>query len=103
MAAELLKDNGHLVALIKPQFEAGREQVGKKGVIRDSKVHEQVIHNVSGYAKDAGFYVSGLAYSPVRGPEGNIEYLAWLTKEDKGFEMNEKVVSNLVAESHSML
>jgi len=103
VAAELLKDNGHLVALIKPQFEAGREQVGKKGVVRDSKVHEQVINNVSEYAKNAGFYVSGLAYSPVRGPEGNIEYLAWLTKEDKGFELNENVVSELVAESHSKL
>ena len=103
VAAELLKDGGHLVALIKPQFEAGREQVGKKGVVRDSKVHEQVINNVSEYARSAGFYVSGLAYSPVRGPEGNIEYLAWLTKEDKGFELNEAVVSELVAESHNKL
>ncbi len=103
VAAELLKDTGHLVALIKPQFEAGREQVGKKGVVRDSKVHEQVINNVAGYAEEAGFFVSGLAYSPVRGPEGNIEYLAWLTKENKGFQLTEKEVSELVAESHTKL
>jgi 23S rRNA (cytidine1920-2'-O)/16S rRNA (cytidine1409-2'-O)-methyltransferase len=103
VAAELLKEDGQLVALIKPQFEAGREQVGKKGVVRDSKVHEQVITNVSGYARDAGFYISGLAYSPVRGPEGNIEYLAWLTKTDKGFELSEQVISELVAESHNNL
>lgn len=103
VASLLLKDGGELVALIKPQFEAGREQVGKKGVVRDSKVHEQVINNVAGYARESGFYVSGLAYSPVRGPEGNIEYLAWLTKEDKGFEINDNIVSELVAESHSML
>ncbi|MBQ7974299.1 MAG: TlyA family RNA methyltransferase [Clostridia bacterium] len=103
VAAELLKEDGQLVALIKPQFEAGREQVGKKGVVRDSKVHEQVINNVVGYAQDCGFYVSGLGYSPVRGPEGNIEYLAWLTKKDMGFECSEALVSELVAESHSNL
>lgn len=103
VAAELLGDGGELVALIKPQFEAGREQVGKKGVVRDSKVHEQVIKNVAEYAKDSGFFVSGLAYSPVRGPEGNIEYLAWLTKEDKGFSYSEETIKSLVDESHRTL
>lgn len=103
VAAELLSDKGQLVALIKPQFEAGRGQVGKKGVVRDSAVHEQVIKNVVAYAKDSGFYVSGLEYSPVRGPEGNIEYLAWLTKEDKGFEADDAMISQLVAGSHENL
>lgn len=103
VAAELLKDGGQMVVLIKPQFEAGRGQVGKKGVVRDSKVHEQVIKNVMGYASDCGFFVSGLAYSPVRGPEGNIEYLAWLTKDDKGAVFDEKFVAELVAQSHNCL
>lgn len=103
VAAALLKEKGELVALIKPQFEAGREQVGKKGVVRDSKVHEQVIRNVSEYAAQSGFFVSGLSYSPVRGPEGNIEYLAWLTKEDNGFQFNEETIKRLVDESHETL
>ncbi len=100
VACALLKDNGELVALIKPQFEAGRGQVGKKGVVRDSLVHEQVIHNVISYAQSSGFFVSGLEYSPVRGPEGNIEYLAWLTKEDKGFVADDAFIRELVKKSH---
>ncbi len=103
VASELLSSNGQLVALIKPQFEAGRGQVGKKGVVRDSAVHEQVIKNVIGYANDAGFFVSGLAYSPVRGPEGNIEYLAWLTKDDRGFQADEAFIKELVQSSHDNL
>ncbi|KGK91716.1 RNA methyltransferase [Desulfosporosinus sp. HMP52] len=74
----ILKDDGQVVALIKPQFEAGREHVGKKGVVRDSGVHKQVIATVLSQAEGIGFRVLGLNYSPIRGPEGNIEYLAWL-------------------------
>ncbi len=70
-----------MVCLIKPQFEAGREKVGKKGVVRDPKVHEEVIENVTASAKELGFAVLGLDFSPVRGPEGNIEYLLYLTKK----------------------
>lgn len=103
VASELLKNDGEVVALIKPQFEAGREQVGKKGVVRDSSVHEQVINKVMGYASQCGFFVSGLAFSPVRGPEGNIEYLVWLTKTDKGVKPDEEFVKELVAQSHSSL
>jgi 23S rRNA (cytidine1920-2'-O)/16S rRNA (cytidine1409-2'-O)-methyltransferase len=79
-AYELLKDDAYMVCLIKPQFEAGREKVGKKGVVRDRSVHEEVILNVLGYAGSAGFEVRGLTYSPVKGPEGNIEYLCFLKK-----------------------
>ncbi len=74
-AAKLLKQGAHLNALIKPQFEAGREQVGKKGIVRDPKVHVQVIENVIGYAKDSGFSAAGLDYSPITGGSGNIEFL----------------------------
>jgi len=103
VASALLSENGHLVALIKPQFEAGRGQVGKKGVVRDSAIHEEVIKKVVGYAEESGFFISGLSYSPIRGPEGNIEYLAWLTKVDNGFEANENTIKELVALSHEKL
>ena len=80
VANTLLKDKAHMVCLIKPQFEAGREQVGKKGVVRDPKVHEEVIERIMTFLKEAGFKALGLTYSPVRGPEGNIEYLVWIEK-----------------------
>ena len=69
-----------MVCLIKPQFEAGREKVGKKGVVRDPAVHEEVISRILGVAEEDGFDVLGLTYSPVKGPEGNIEYLVRLKK-----------------------
>lgn len=75
----IIKEDGQLVILIKPQFEAGREHVGKKGVVKDPLVHGQVIIHVLSEAEKLGFSVCGLDYSPIRGPEGNIEYLAWLS------------------------
>ena len=80
---ELLKDNGEAVCLIKPQFEAGREKVGKKGVVRDVNVHTEVIENIVSFAASQKFKVSGLSYSPVKGPEGNIEYLIYLKKSNE--------------------
>lgn len=74
----ILKDDGQVMTLIKPQFEAGREFVGKKGVVKDQNVHKQVLNTVLSEAEKNGFHVLGLDYSPIRGPEGNIEYLAWL-------------------------
>lgn len=74
----LLKENATVICLIKPQFEAGREKVGKKGVVKDPDVHREVIENVLNFAADAGFTPVGLDYSPIRGPEGNIEYLCCL-------------------------
>lgn len=78
---ELLQPAGQLVALIKPQFEAGREKVGKKGVVRDARVHEEVVFRILAFARQLGFVPLGLTYSPVKGPEGNIEYLLWLSKD----------------------
>jgi len=77
---ELMTDEGELVCLIKPQFEAGREKVGKKGVVRDRKVHEEVIYKVMDYATSIGFVLCNLEFSPIKGPEGNIEYLLHLSK-----------------------
>jgi len=77
---DVLTDSGEVVALIKPQFEAGREHVGKKGVVRDKKIHAAVIERVLNFAAGVGFAIKGLDFSPVKGPEGNIEYLAHLSK-----------------------
>lgn len=79
-ANPLLKSGGEMVCLIKPQFEAGKEKVGKKGVVREPAVHIEVIENALGYAIDNGFEIMGLEFSPVRGPEGNIEYLMHIKK-----------------------
>lgn len=80
----LLTENGQVVCLIKPQFEAGREKVGKKGVVRDKKVHLEVIEMVIAYAESIGFDILNLEYSPIRGPEGNIEYLLYLGNRPEG-------------------
>ena len=79
-ASAILGTGSEMVCLIKPQFEAGREKVGKKGVVRDPAVHEEVIRSCMEYARDSGFEVAGLDYSPIRGPEGNIEYLMYLKR-----------------------
>ena len=75
----LLRDGGRIVCLIKPQFEAGREKVGKKGVVREKSVHLEVIRMVMDFACASGFQILNLEYSPIRGPEGNIEYLLYLS------------------------
>ena len=94
VASKILKDTGAIMCLIKPQFEAGREQVGKKGIVRDSKVHVEVIENVIGYASDNGLYPHGLDYSPVKGTKGNIEYLLYLRKTESSKEISpQEVVS----------
>ena len=80
---ELLTADGQVVALIKPQFEAGREKVGKKGVVREKSTHLEVIRQVLAYAWSIGFDILALEFSPIKGPEGNIEYLAWLQKTDR--------------------
>ena len=79
----LLTDDGQIVCLIKPQFEAGREKVGKKGVVRDPKVHLEVLEGFLTHAKENHFTVLGVTYSPIRGPEGNIEYLGYLRKSEE--------------------
>ena len=101
-AVKILKDGGYMVCLIKPQFEAGREDVGKKGVVRDKKVHEAVINKVIDYAKSVGFAICGLDYSPIRGPEGNIEYLLYMKKDTKG-DAFEPDIESTVNKAHESL
>ena len=96
----LLKDGGSAVCLIKPQFEAGRENVGKKGVVKDPRVHIKVIKNVCSYAVQAGFSVSALDFSPVKGPEGNIEYLVYL-KKDEVQSVSAPDVAGVVSAAHA--
>lgn len=100
----LLKDNGEVVCLIKPQFEAGREKVGKKGVVRDPAVHEEVIDKVIAYAKSIGYAVRHLEFSPIKGPEGNIEYLLHIQKQKDGLPENQEAdVKGVVAAAHKEL
>lgn len=99
---ELLTDDGEIVCLIKPQFEAGREKVGKKGVVRDKKVHEEVVDRIVSYARSIGFQTLALSFSPIKGPEGNIEYLLYLTKDSQK-ENVEFDIKSLVEQSHTSL
>ena len=101
---ELLKDNGSVVALIKPQFEAGKDKVGKKGVVRDKAVHKEVVTNIVNFLIDNEFTVLGLSFSPIKGPEGNREYLVYFTK-DKERETDFKfdVIDQIIEDSHSQL
>ena len=101
-AKELLKDGGQMVCLIKPQFEAGKDKVGKKGVVRDPAVHKEVIERVILFAKSIGFGILHLDYSPIKGPEGNIEYLLYITK-DQTKENKEFDIKAMVEESHRCL
>jgi 23S rRNA (cytidine1920-2'-O)/16S rRNA (cytidine1409-2'-O)-methyltransferase len=107
-ALQILTPGAEMVCLIKPQFEAGRDKVGKKGVVRDRKVHEEVVRDVTAMAAGLGFEVLGLDYSPIRGPEGNIEYLMHLRKPAEGEEhsadtVTEEKIKELVEASHSRL
>ena len=102
-ARELLNDNGEMVCLIKPQFEAGREKVGKKGVVRDKAVHEEVVQMICDFAVENGYSVLGLTFSPVKGPEGNIEYLVFLQKSDAPVNTAESTPHEVVEASHAAL
>ena len=99
----LLKNGGRVVCLVKPQFEAGREKVGKKGVVRDKKVHEEVVCHIMTYALSMGFEILGLSYSPIKGPEGNIEYLVFLQKSDAPVNTAESTPHEIVEASHAAL
>ncbi|AYE35650.1 TlyA family RNA methyltransferase [Clostridium septicum] len=100
----LLKDNGEVVALIKPQFEAGREKVGKKGVVRDINVHKEVVTNIVEFLISENINIIGVSYSPIKGPEGNIEYLVYFTKDkekESNFTMED--IDRVVEASHEIL
>lgn len=101
----VLGEKGQLVCLIKPQFEAGREKVGKKGVVRDINVHKEVIEMIANYVRAQNLGILGLSFSPIKGPEGNIEYLIYLDKSQAGMteeEVQEKL-EEVVTESHKIL
>jgi 23S rRNA (cytidine1920-2'-O)/16S rRNA (cytidine1409-2'-O)-methyltransferase len=102
-ARELLTEQGQMVCLIKPQFEAGREKVGKKGVVRDRKVHEEVIGKVIDFALANGFSVYALEYSPIKGPEGNIEYLVYIGKSNEPKKEESVEISAVVDAAHGEL
>ena len=103
VAKEILKDDGEIVALIKPQFEAGRDKVGKKGVVRDKKVHEEVLEKILNFSMNLGLKICGLDYSPIKGPEGNIEYLSYFSKNvDEEINLDKKI-STVIETAHKNL
>ena len=103
VARELMAENAQAVCLIKPQFEAGREKVGKKGVVRDPKVHCEVVANIYNFCLENGFDVLNLDFSPIKGPEGNIEYLIHLQKSDDPKSYTDVTPEQLVERSHAQL
>ena len=100
----LLKDNGEVVALIKPQFEAGRDKVGKKGVVREKSVHKEVVSNIANYLIENDFNIVGMSFSPIKGPEGNREYLVYFSKDkerESDFSLDQ--IDEIIDQSHSQL
>lgn len=103
VAFKLLNLTGSIVALIKPQFEAGRDEVGKKGVVRDIKIHRNVISDIVNFSYNLGFSVENLSYSPIKGPEGNIEFLLLLKKENSPHNLvDEEIINSVTDSSHRM-
>lgn len=104
-ALNVMSGDAQLVCLIKPQFEAGREKVGKKGVVRDKKVHEEVILKIIDFAFEIGLNVIGIDFSPIKGPEGNIEYLIMLDRKNEGLTIEEahKAAHDIEEQSHELL
>ena len=103
VARQLMSENAQAVCLIKPQFEAGREKVGKKGVVRDPAVHVEVVRRIFDFCLENGFDVLNLDYSPIKGPEGNIEYLIHLRKSDDPKSYTDVTPEQLVENSHAAL
>ncbi len=100
---EYISENGELVALIKPQFEAGREFVGKHGVVRDKNVHLQVIKNIVSFCLEKQYCVRAVEFSPIKGPQGNIEYLLYLSKKEYETNVTDDYLSELIEQSHMQL
>lgn len=103
VAQAITADNADGVCLIKPQFEAGKDKVGKKGVVRDAATHIEVLQNACHYAVSNGFSVMGMDYSPVKGPEGNIEFLFWVQKADTPVSPDIEPIMALVEAAHNTL
>ncbi|GAA0723715.1 TlyA family rRNA (cytidine-2'-O)-methyltransferase [Clostridium malenominatum] len=103
-ALNILKSSGEMVALIKPQFEAGREKVGKKGVVKEKETHEEVILKIVNFIYKSNLKIKGLQYSPIKGPEGNIEYLIYFTKDQNYIEnFSVDSIKEIVEQSHGKL
>ncbi|MBQ5897098.1 MAG: TlyA family RNA methyltransferase [Oscillospiraceae bacterium] len=98
-----LSDEAMMVCLVKPQFEAGKDKVGKHGVVRDPATHMEVLERAVGFAKNAGFGIVGLEFSPIKGPQGNIEYLMVLTRKDPELSVSSEEIKALVESSHNEL
>lgn len=103
VARRFLEEEGTAVCLIKPQFEAGKGKVGKKGVVREPEIHAEVVEKIRNFVLENGFSILGLTYSPIKGPEGNIEYLIFLQKSNHPEDKSGRTSSDLVAESHQKL
>lgn len=99
----LMNWNAHTVCLIKPQFEAGKDKVGKKGVVREMSTHKEVVKTITDFAFNTGFSVLGLSFSPIKGPEGNIEYLMYLEKEQNCKNLVSENINDLIEISHNIL
>ena len=97
---EILAQDGQVVALIKPQFEAGREQIGKKGIVKDKKVHLAVLEKVTAFMMEAGFSVRGLDFSPIQGGQGNVEFLAYLEKSTEPQPLDSAMMTAVVEAAH---
>jgi len=102
VAKALVSEDGGIIALIKPQFEAGREQVGKRGVVRDKTVHEAVLQKIVSFAEEIGLYPCGLDYSPIKGPNGNIEYISRFIKQRPERQVDFDI-ANIVDNAHNGL
>lgn len=100
VAYKLMREGAEMVALIKPQFEAGRDKVGKKGVVRDIEVHKEVVKTITDFSQDCGFEVCGIDFSPIRGPEGNIEYLMYAKKSASDKKDFSEEIEKMVETSH---
>ncbi|MBE6824108.1 MAG: TlyA family RNA methyltransferase [Ruminococcaceae bacterium] len=103
VARELLSEKGEAVCLIKPQFEAGKDKVGKNGVVRDKTVHIDVVEMIVDFCLNNGFSVCGLDFSPIKGPQGNIEYLIHIKKSDTPQQLTDTTAQQIVLESHAQL
>ncbi|MGB8000718.1 MAG: TlyA family RNA methyltransferase [Anaerobacillus sp.] len=100
---EILKEDGEVVALVKPQFEAGRGEVGKKGIVRDKKIHLRVLKEMMDFATQEGYHINGLSFSPITGGEGNIEFLLYLGWKRKSLPENVPLPEEVVEEAHVQL
>lgn len=103
VAWRLLREGAQMVCLVKPQFEAGKDKVSKKGVVREPSIHREVIEKVAGCAAELGFALRGLDYSPIKGPEGNIEYLLFLQKGGEENVLSEELIAQVVSQAHENL